>query len=58
MGTIFVLCGCIGHFLGASGRPSRSVCDTLYASPNRRNNQTVRAFGRTAKLSDSERREN
>lgn len=52
MVTICVLCGCIGHFIGASGRPSRTVCSTLYPpSGQRATQQPIRAIRDSAQRS-------
>lgn len=53
MATICVLFGILGHFIGSTGRPSRSVRDALYPTPDRGLSQSNHTFRRATKLSNS-----
>jgi hypothetical protein len=51
MVTICVLFGILGHFIGSTGRPSRSVRATLYPTTHRGFSQSNQSFSGAAKLS-------
>lgn len=58
MATILVLCGIIGHIIGFTAPPTRSVCSTLYPAPRRRLWQSGRQARATAQHSSSSTGEN
>ena len=53
MATICVLFGILGHFIGSTGRPSRSVRATLYPITSRGLSQSSHTFRRASKLANS-----